>query len=148
MLQRGEVVAGDIQQAILVRLQVMHGGLHGAPASAIDGIAKHGHLIDEGNAILAGGLKRVGELFLRQLRNCQRRHRPRREFAEHFLLKMRHERGGISFLHFHEADNDRLARLQEHAQELRGHFIVIALIGSDIYDHIRQGSTTSSKRGT
>jgi hypothetical protein len=56
------------------------------------------------------------------------------------------QRGGVGFLHFHQADDHRLAGLQQQVQELGRHLVIVALVGSDVDEDIGQPRNLEQSR--
>ena len=59
--------------------------------------------------------------------------------ADDFFLEMRDQRGSVRLAHLHQADDDRLAGLQQQMQELGRHLVVVALVGGDVDEDVGEG---------
>ena len=138
LLQHDHVAVGNAKQLVLMVLQVIHARRHGPQPSRLGGAGKHGHLVDQRDAVLVGQLDRVGELGMRQLRHGHQGHGFGWHPGKDILLKMIEESLGVHGPHFHDHGHDRLAQLQQQAKELRRHLVVVALVGGDVDEDVGQ----------
>ena len=68
------------------------------------------------------------------------------QLAEDRFLEVLQERRHVGLAHLGQAADDRLAGLQEHAQELRRHLVVVALVGGDVDDDVGQAADFEQAR--
>ncbi len=137
-VQGRQVVAGHAQQVVLGGHEVASAGAHRPLPGDRLRLAEHGHLVEERDAIAGGLVDRVGKLLGRQVRDGQAGDHAPRQLAQDFFLEVGDQRGRVGLAHLHEADDDRLAGLEQEAEELGRNLVVVALVGGDVDDHVGQ----------